>query len=418
MRVLFTVFPATAHIYPIVPLAWALQNAGHDVRVAIHPDAVDLVTDAGLTAIPLGDREILSSVVEFNSNLDLLDGLDDSFALDTGQGTPQRWEVQWHGMTQVLAMFTPLLQDLVSLTERWQPDLVLWDPFCPAAAVAARISGAAQARILWGQDNIAWLRAKSKQQLADRGATPGQDPITGLMRPMLSRYGLDYDDELLLGQWTIDPMPPGMRLPLDLPYQSMRRVPYNGAAVVPDWLLDPVEHPRVCLTLGVGGRGRQLFRDSGVSFPEVVDALATLDIELVATIDAKQRERVTTVPDNVRLVDYVPLSQLLPTCSAIIHHGGGGTFAAAVAHQVPQLITPMPFWGEHVTAQYVADRGAGLLIPNTELTAEKLRDQLSRLLTEPAFTEGTAALYREMREAPGPAELVPVLEDLTAKHRS
>ncbi|MFJ9865368.1 activator-dependent family glycosyltransferase [Streptomyces sp. NPDC101165] len=417
MRVLFTVFPATAHVHPIVPLAWALQNAGHDVRVAIHPDAVDLVTDAGLTAVPLGNRETLSSVVEFNSNLDLLDGLDDSFALDTGRETP-RWEEQWYGLTQVLAMFTPVLPDLVSLVERWRPDLVLWDPFCPAAAVAARIGGAAQARILWGQDNIAWLRAQSKQQLASRGAGPGQDPVNALMRPMLNPYGLDYDDELLLGQWTVDPMPPGMRLPLDLPYQSMRRVPYNGAAVVPDWLLDRTDRPRVCLTLGVGGRGRQLFRESGVGFPEIVTALAELDIELVATIDAKQRDRVTTVPDNVRLVDYVPLSQLLPTCSAIIHHGGGGTFAAAVAHQVPQLITPMPFWGEHVTARYAADRGAGLLVPSAELTAEKLRDQLARLLTEPAFGEGAAALYREMREVPSPAELVPVLEDLTAKHRS
>ncbi|MFF3916358.1 activator-dependent family glycosyltransferase [Streptomyces sp. NPDC001852] len=416
MRVLFTVFPATAHIHPIVPLAWALQNAGHDVRVAIHPDAVDLVTDAGLTAIPLGNREILSSVVEFNSNLDLLDGLDDSLALDTDRETP-RWEEQWYGLTQVLSMFTPVLQDLVSLTESWRPDLVLWDPFCPAAAVAARVSGAAQARILWGQDNIAWLRAKSRQQLASRGATPGQDPVNALMRPMLSCYGLDYDEELLLGQWTIDPMPSGMRLPLDLPYQPMRRVPYNGAAVVPDWLLARVDRPRVCLTLGLGGRGRQLFRESGVGFPEIVAALAELDIELVATIDAKQRDLVTTVPDNVRLVDYVPLGQLLPTCSAIIHHGGGGTFAAAVAHQVPQLITPMPFWGEHVTARYVADHGAGLLIPSAELTAENLRDQLSRLLTEPAFGKGAADLYQEMREAPSPAELVPVLEDLTAEHR-
>ncbi|MET9519979.1 hypothetical protein [Streptomyces sp. NPDC002994] len=37
MRVLFAVFPATAHLHPITPLAWALQNAGHQVRV-VSPD--------------------------------------------------------------------------------------------------------------------------------------------------------------------------------------------------------------------------------------------------------------------------------------------------------------------------------------------------------------------------------------------
>ncbi|MGW1147806.1 hypothetical protein ACWD6I_22755 [Streptomyces sp. NPDC002454] len=83
MRVLFAVFPAVAHVHPIVPLAWALQNAGHDVRVAIHPDAVDLVTEAGLAAVPLGARHKLAGVVEFNSNLDRLDSLDETRFKDT-----------------------------------------------------------------------------------------------------------------------------------------------------------------------------------------------------------------------------------------------------------------------------------------------------------------------------------------------
>ncbi|MGW5071371.1 nucleotide disphospho-sugar-binding domain-containing protein, partial [Streptomyces cyaneofuscatus] len=28
-------------------------------------------------------------------------------------------------------------------------------------------------------------------------------------------------------------------------------------------------------------------------------------------------------PGNVRTVDYIPLTQLLPTCSAVIHRGAG-----------------------------------------------------------------------------------------------
>lgn len=415
MRVLFSVFPAIAHVHPIVPLAWALQNAGHEVRVAIHPDAVDLVTEAGLAAIPVGARHHLAGVVEFNSNFDKLDTLDDALALDRHHNP--RWETQWQMLLSTLSISTPILPDLVNLTRRWQPDLVLWDPFCVPAAVAARVSGAAQARILWGQDNIGWLRAESRQHLEARGAAPHEDPVLDLMRPMLAPYDLEYEEELLLGQWTVDPMPLGLRLPLDLPYTALRRVPYNGTAPVPDWMIQRPEKPRVCLTLGVGGRGRQLFRESGVSFASVLESVAELDVELVATVDAGRLAEAGTVPDNVRLLEYVPLNHLLPTCSAIIHHGGGGTFAASVAHQVPQLITPMPFWGESVTAQYVADQGAGLLIRNDQLTAATLQKQLARILEDPSFLEGAALLHREMSDAPAPGDVVPVLEELTARHR-
>ncbi|MFF4699111.1 activator-dependent family glycosyltransferase [Streptomyces chattanoogensis] len=415
MRVLFAVFPATAHVHPIVPLAWALQNAGHEVRVAIHPDAVDLVTSAGLAAVPLGSRDKLASVVEFNTNPDLTDSLDDALFLDTADTSG--WEEQWERMCKVLSLYRQVLPDLVDFTRSWKPDLVVWDQFCVPAAVAARVSGAAQARMLWGRDNIGWLRARSREHLAARGAQPLEDPVHALMEGMLTPYGLEYEEELLLGQWTIDPMPKGMQLPVDLPFISMRRIPFNGTASVPSWVNERPERPRVCLTLGVGGRGRQLFRQSGVSFAEVVEAVAELDVELVATVGAAQRNSIAAVPDNVRLVEYIPLNYLLPTCSAVIYHGGGGTFAASVAHRVPQLITPMLFWGETTIAKHVADSGAGLVIDSNRFTADALQKGLTRLLEDQSFQDGAAALHREWEETPSPADLVPVLEELTARHR-
>ncbi|MBZ6295942.1 nucleotide disphospho-sugar-binding domain-containing protein [Streptomyces olivaceus] len=408
MRVLFSVFPATAHVHPIVPLAWALQNAGHEVRVAIHPDATHLVTEAGLAAVPAGGR--LDDVMEWNDNFEKLEALTDFMALDADHD--DTWAEQWRGTTGMLARFTPMLDDLVDFCERWRPDLVLWDPFCVAAAVAARVTGAKQARFLWGQDNIGWLRAKSRAALAERGAGADEDPLPALMSPMLKPYGLEFTEDLLLGEWTIDPMPAALRLPLDLTYQPIRRVPYNGNLAPEPWTHDRPERPRVLLTLGIGGRGRQLFREAGVTFAEVVSGLSELDVELIATLHAKHLDTVRNVPDNVRLVEYVPLNYVLPTCSALIHHGGGGTFAAAVAHRVPQLIAPMPMWGEAITARHMAERGAGLLLDPKELTVGTLRERLTRVLTEPSFQEGTDLLHREMLEAPSPHDTVRRLESL------
>ena len=54
MRVLFTVNPEKAHYFAMVPLAWALRTAGHEVRVASQPRFADEITQSGLTAVPVG----------------------------------------------------------------------------------------------------------------------------------------------------------------------------------------------------------------------------------------------------------------------------------------------------------------------------------------------------------------------------
>ena len=54
MRVLFVANPEKAHLLAMVPLAWALRTAGHEVRVAGQPAFADLITQAGLTAVPVG----------------------------------------------------------------------------------------------------------------------------------------------------------------------------------------------------------------------------------------------------------------------------------------------------------------------------------------------------------------------------
>ncbi|MFJ2769929.1 nucleotide disphospho-sugar-binding domain-containing protein [Streptomyces sp. NPDC087300] len=416
MRVLFVVFPATAHTFPVVPLAWALQNAGHEVRVATHPDMTRPVTEAGLAAVPLGRGDDLDEIVAYSRDPALLDGLSGDLAADP-KDCPD-WGEKWFRLTRLFARLRPLLEDLAGTAVRWRPDLVLWDPFCLPAAVAARLSGAAHARLLWGQDTIGWLRGRSVRYRTDQHtAAAWPEPLEEVMQQLLEPYGLPYEEELLLGQWSIDPMPPGLRpsVASDHHYESMRWIPYSGGAQVPDWLHARPSRPRVCLTLGVGGRGRQLFRESGVPVSDVLAATEGLGVELVATLTPDQTEG-AAIPDHVRVVDYLPLSQLLPGCAAVVHHGGEGTFSTAAALGVPQLIVPMPYWGERAAARYATERYAGLTLEPAEFSPEALREALGRLVSEPLFHNGAAVLRQELAALPGPADLVPVLTDLTRRH--
>ena len=51
----------------------------------------------------------------------------------------------------------------------------------------------------------------------------------------------------------------------------------------------------------------------------------------------------TKLPDGVAHCDYLPFSTILPRAAAIVHHGGIGTAAQAMAAGVPQLVVPMAF---------------------------------------------------------------------------
>ncbi|MEV8404183.1 nucleotide disphospho-sugar-binding domain-containing protein [Streptomyces niveus] len=427
MRVLFTIFPTSAHLYPAIPLAWALQSAGHEVVVAspegvVDPKVIANITSAGLTAVSLGGKEELTA-----SLAPLMAGAGPNrptLALDPAD------ENAWRQARAVLGgMFNayyppepvsggrrPILDTLVEFARDWRPDLVLWDPLAPTGAVAARACGAAHARLLFGMDNIGLIRSKTRQEPADPDSGPADDPWMPWLGPVLERYGLDFTEETLVGQWTLDLTQSRMRDPLDLSYVPVRRVPYNGAATLPRWLHARPERPRAVFTLGVS---RRLLagRHSGFPVREFFDSVAGLDLELVATLNSEQLTAVGTLPDNVRAIEYVPLNQLLPTSSAIIHHGGGGTFAAAVAFKVPQLVAPLPMWDEMVTARYVARRGAGLIADPAAIDVDSVGKDLVRLVEEPSFQLGAQGLYEDMLAAPAPKDVVPVLERLTAEHR-
>ncbi|MFG2050660.1 activator-dependent family glycosyltransferase [Micromonospora sp. NPDC048935] len=418
MRVLFTSFAMETHFLSMVPLAWAMRTAGHEVRVASQPGLTRAITAAGLTAVPVGeDHGLLDAVLGVS---DGADGSWNSVDLDPARPEVHSWEFL-KAINGILperffaqANNDSMVDGMVEFATSWRPDLVVWEPFTVAGAIAARAVGAAHARLLWGADLLIDLRARFLSQLAERPAGAAHDALGDWLGGLLDRYGLDFHETVVRGQWTIDTLPSSIRMPLGEPTVPVRYVPYNGPAVVPDWLRVPPARTRVCLTLGLTARDGADYLLG--SLDGLFDAVGDLDVEIVATLNAAQREQVSRLPDNVRAVDFVPLHALLPTCSAVAHHCGAGTWSTAAYHGVPQLISPMVFENSY-RARRTAEVGAALVIPQSELTPQALRDGLLRVLTEPRFAEGADRLRRESMSDPTPNDVVPTLEKLTLQHR-
>ncbi len=86
------------------------------------------------------------------------------------------------------------------------------------------------------------------------------------------------------------------------------------------------------------------------------------------------------LPNSVRHLDYAPLTKLLPHCAAIVHHGGIGTTAKALATGTPQLVIPHA-WDQFDNAQRVIRLGAGNILKRKKGTAKNLTSSLEELLT-------------------------------------
>jgi UDP:flavonoid glycosyltransferase YjiC (YdhE family) len=119
------------------------------------------------------------------------------------------------------------------------------------------------------------------------------------------------------------------------------------------------------------------------------------------------------LPPGVRHCAYAPFRQLLPLCGAIVHHGGIGTTAAALAAGIPQLILPMA-WDQPDNAHRVRQLGVGASLGPRQRTAAHLAAALARLMT-PETRARCRAIADRIGEADGLDVAARWVEELAAR---
>ena len=420
MRILFATIGEPSHLDPQVPLAWALISAGHEVRVASGPAMTDLIAAAGLPPVAVGEdhgMDELLRAAESDAGGSIENEIADwSHPFDESLTWPEVLIKYQASVPYGYQPYNdPILEGLVDFARKWQPDLVIWDPVTYAGAVAAEAIGAAHARLLWSVDIYStmyrtWQRLSMEQPPEER-----HDPLRDWLTPALHKVGAEFSEEILTGQWTIDLVPDSLQFELETPRLPVRYVPFHTRRPAPSWIHEQPVRPRVALS----GRGSLDAKLNSSIFPvkATIEALAEMDVEVVAVLSEDEREQLGTVPENIRLVDFVPFHMLLPTCSALIHHGGFGAASTAALNGVPQLLLPIRHADAWVRAEHLAQAGAGLFHHALEADTGTIRKSLTRLLEERSFREKAWDLQQQMVMTATPNDIVADLERLTHRHR-
>lgn len=200
-----------------------------------------------------------------------------------------------------------------------------------------------------------------------------------------------HSPQLVIGlfpEWFADPQP-------DWPPQlRLTGFALSDATVAPPGTPgDPLERflvagsPPIVLTPGSANRHAAAF------FRSALEATADLGCRAVC-VTAHAAHLPAPLPDGAFHASYAPFATLFPRAAAVVHHGGIGTSAQALAAGIPQLVVPMGFDQPDNAARLVR-LGIAAAIPAPGFTGSRGATALRRLLSDPS----TDAACRQRRAA-------------------
>ena len=388
MRALLTTQPAYGHFHPMLPLAAALRDAGHEVRFATGARFCDVVRSAGFHCDPAG--------------LDWLEA-DKSGMPPHLKPSPGCTIEEYFTQQFVTATAAALAHDVVLLAQVWTPDVIIRERTEFGGAIGADALGISTAAVQVGSSNLftpalfrtikpAYNRARAEFAL-------GPDKNLAVLETQLvfSSAPLQLHDVAI-------PLPPNL--------VSFRPNALDRAhdAELPHWARGlGVDRPLVYATLGT------VFNNPAFElpfFPAVMTGLEDEAVDVVITVGPNvDPNTFGPAPRNVHVHRYVSQSLLFPQCAGIVCHAGHGTLLAEIEHAVPLVAVPFGA-DQHLNAATVERLGIGKVVDESQLTPETLRTAVRTVIDDSTSKDSIVQLRAALNDLPAIDHAVRLLENL------
>ena len=180
---------------------------------------------------------------------------------------------------------------------------------------------------------------------------------------------------------------------------------------MPDWALRKSDRPRIAVTMGTATNAQGW---PGV-LRAVLEGTADVDAEVVLAAGGVDLTAITgPLPERVKVVDFVPLSSLLPRCDALVHHAGMNSMFSAFNARIPQVALPSATADSPINAMVLSRRGGGVAVSQAGITAEQVGKALREVLESPSYRLVSEEVADEMAAMPAPHAVVEQLTGLAA----
>jgi hypothetical protein len=310
VKILCTSTPMEGVVGPLLPIARALRERGHEVLLAVGPDVQERVERAGFDPVIVGPGAMEAVMRSFAEP-----------EAAASPGTSPAFAAAMFG-----GVFAPdLLPALRTVVDDFAPDVIVHPPVEVASPIIAVERGIANVTYGFGQ-------------VLDEAIV---DAIATRVAPLWASAGLTADPFAgIYGDCYLDPCPDGMRLGPIAPARSVQpirpEIPGRTTDELPADISRLGDRPTLYITLGTVPLFNQL-----ATFDMLLEAVAGLDIDVVATIGANNDPTaLAAFPANVHVHQWLPLHPLLDRCDAVMCHGGSGTTLAALSAGLPLVVVP------------------------------------------------------------------------------
>ena len=275
------------------------------------------------------------------------------------------------------------LDDLMSVTASWRPDLIVFEPCDLAAPIAAAALGVPTVHHSFGRALAAECYERSAEHV---------EPLwrqAGLTMPALcGTYDGQYVD-ICPPSLQRREMPPSVRV---LPLGPMSP---TQADTPPPWLRELPERPSIYVTLGT------VFNDLD-RLRLLLDAFAHVDANVVMTIGRDNDPAdLGLIPGNAVVERFIPQAMLLPHMNAVVTHAGSGSMLAALAHGLPMVMLPEGA-DQFENADACAALGVSRWVAAEDVDVDAVGLALSTVLSHPSYSQCAAAIRKEMSAMPDP----------------
>jgi UDP:flavonoid glycosyltransferase YjiC (YdhE family) len=379
-RVLFSCVGGDGHFIPLVPLARAFADEGHEVAFVSAPSARARAEAAGFSfhAAGIEPAERLTRAGARRAEI---------FKLPPDERRAHIYPLLF-GSIDAPAK----IDELRSFVGNWSPDLVIHDSCDLAAPVVAAERGLPSVHHSFGRmvPPAIVAGARSVTEPLWHAARLAPDEYSGMFR----------------GTY-VDIAPPSFQsetVPAGVHVEHMRSASLDAPPTerAPDWLEQLPDRPTVYVTLGTVHNVLPVFR-------LLLDAFATVDCNVVATIGRdNDPAELAPLPGNARVERYISQALVLPHASVVVSHGGSGSTLAALASGLPILFVPQGA-DQFENAAQVQSLGAGVRLVPDELTVEGARSAIESLLNDASFRTAAQKVAAEIAAMPDPAAVVPAL---------
>jgi UDP:flavonoid glycosyltransferase YjiC (YdhE family) len=396
VRVLFTLLPAVGSLHPLVPVARALVEAGHEVRFASSAAFHPAVAAHGFEFCPVG--------VDFQfSQPDYFPTL----VAHAGVAMPDMAALSGHErhtwVTENLfigAVARRALPDVLALAETWPPDLVVRDSSEFSGCIAAEALGVPHASVAAAADaalDRRHLTAAALEPLRDAAGLP-PDPDA----EMIYRYlHLSFMPSAFFG--------PGARFPATVRFLRHVDAPRPGQPV-PAWWDEHRDRQTALVSLGT-----IFFRTPGL-YDAIVTGLAGLGLTVAVAVGHEQEVPPVRHPSpDVHVEPALPIPALLGRCAVFVTHGGFNSVKEAVSAAVPMLVVPIAS-DQHYSADRCEALRIGRVVRPDARTPGHIREQAAAVLADPGYRRRAGELAAAAAALPSTDHAVTLLEELVPPH--